>query len=71
MKLYNVPRNSMNKQPEALQFAAELRHLHEVNAELLFALKNLLNAKNGVNAIFMYSDEIARAAITKAEGGAA
>ena len=50
--------------------AAELRRLHKVNAELLFALKNLLNAKNGESAVFD-SDEIARAAIAKAEGGAA
>ena len=68
MKLYNVPRNSMNKQPEALQFAAELRHLHEVNAELLEALKEMLD---GEGKSFRELCEQARAAITKAEGGAA
>lgn len=47
--------------------ATELRRLHELNAELLFALKNLLDAKNGISAIFD-SDEIACKAITKAEG---
>jgi hypothetical protein len=74
----------MSKQPEALRLAddldqwshttldvheaaAELRRLHEVNGELLFALKNLLRAKNGESAVFD-SDEIARAAIAKAEG---
>ena len=45
----------------------ELARLREVNAELLFALKNLLNAKNGECAVFN-SDDIARAAIAKAEG---
>ena len=68
MKLYNVPRNSMNKQPEALQFAAELRRLHEVNAELLEALKEMLD---GEGKSFRELCEQARAAITKAEGGAA
>jgi predicted KAP-like P-loop ATPase len=72
----------MIKQPEALRLAddlqrrfpksgkdaaSELRRLHEVNVELLFALKNLLDAKNGISAVFN-SDEIARAAISKAEG---
>jgi hypothetical protein len=76
----------MSKQPEALRLAddldayhkrsedkeaaAELRRLHKVNAELLFALKNLLDAKNGLCAVYN-SDVIARAAIAKAEGGAA
>lgn len=82
-----VGEGSMNKQPEAIflaeihavsgakdsirhRTATELRRLHEVNAELLFALKNLLDAKNGISAVFN-SDEIARKAIAKAEGGAA
>jgi len=76
----------MIKQPEALRLAddlqrrfpksgkdaaSELRRLHEVNVELLFALKNLLDAKNGIGGGVFDSDEIARAAIAKAEGGAA
>ena len=77
----------MSKQPEALRLAlyyesppcktrekeaaAELRRLHEMNAELLFALKNLLDAKNGIGGGVFDSDEIARAAIAKAESGAA
>ena len=47
--------------------ADELRRLYEVNVELLFALKNLLAAKNGESAVFD-SDEIARQTIAKAEG---
>jgi hypothetical protein len=38
--------------------------------ELLFALKNLLAVKNGEGGTAFDSDEIARAAIAKAEGGA-
>jgi len=67
--------DALEKQKEChLQFiksAAELRRLHEVNVELLFALKNLLDAKNGIGGGVFDSDEIARAAIAKAEGGAA
>ena len=51
----------------SISIAAKLRRLHEVNAELLETLKNLLNAKNGECAVFN-SDDIARAAIAKAEG---
>lgn len=43
--------------------AAELRRLHEVNAELLEALKRLVAYKNGAEDMFF-----AKAAISKAEG---
>jgi hypothetical protein len=74
----------MNKQPEALRLAAhaeanaffgdmeliaaELRRLHEVNAELLEALKEMLD---GEGKSFRELYQQARAAIAKAEGGAA
>jgi len=47
--------------------AAELRRLHEVNTELLAALKEMLD---GENKSFRELCEQARAAIAKAEGEA-
>ena len=62
-------RRRINRNSEA---AAELRRLHEVNAELLEALKriaapNALNADHRVEACREALREIARAAIAKAE----
>jgi hypothetical protein len=51
--------------PEAAQAAAELRRLHEVNQELLEALKEILD---GEGKSFRELCEQARAAINKAEG---
>ena len=49
--------------------AAELRRLHEVNAELLEALKQLCDAQeNGHVAYWSSLWDDARAAIAKAEG---
>ena len=74
----------MNKQPEAFRLAehaeanaffgdmkliaAELRRLHEVNTELLEALKEMLD---GEGKSFRELYQQARAAIVKAESGAA
>ena len=54
--------------PEAAQAAAELRRLHEANQELLEVLKEILD---GEGKSFRNIWEQARAAIAKAEGGAA
>jgi hypothetical protein len=75
----------MNKQPEALRLAAhaeanaffgdmeliaaELRRLHEVNAELLEALKEISRMETDyANATVKRMGMVARAAIAKAEG---
>jgi response regulator RpfG family c-di-GMP phosphodiesterase len=65
-----------NKNPAALRLAEdiateavlEIRLLHEVNAELLQALKKITLVQNE-NPVIMYQamEDIARAAIAKAE----
>ena len=50
------------------QAAAELRRLHEVNAELLEALEKLARLGNGERYGNSEGNVIARAAIAKAEG---
>ena len=50
--------------------AAELRRLHEVNAELLAALEKLARLGNGETYGNSDGNMIARAAIAKAEGEA-
>jgi response regulator RpfG family c-di-GMP phosphodiesterase len=63
--------------PEALRLAEdiatatvlELRRLHEVNAELLEALKKITLVQNKIPVImYQAMEDIARAAIAKAEG---
>ena len=46
--------------------AVELRRLYQVNQELVFALQNLLDVKEGKGGTKFNSDDIARAAIAKA-----
>ena len=58
--------------PEAAQAAAELRRLHEVNQELLAALKDIANTPWVENVDKpQRASKVAEAAIAKAEGGAA
>ena len=54
--------------PDARKAAVELRRLHEANQELLEVLKEILD---GEGKSFRNIWEQARAAIAKAEGGAA
>ncbi len=75
--------HSFQKQPEALRLAddcdayivdfedaaVELRRLHEVNQELLEALRQIVEQHGQWNN-GMWAANIARAAITKATGGA-
>ena len=58
--------------PEAAQAAAELRRLHEVNQELLAALKDIASTPWVENVDKpQRTSKVAEAAIAKAEGGAA
>ena len=58
--------------PEAAQAAAELRRLHEVNQELLAALKDIASTPWVENVDKpQRASKVAEAAIAKAEGGAA
>ena len=60
--------------PEAAQAAAELRRLHEVNADLLIAMQKIAaSSADEFGSYYTNRGNIAaaRAAIAKAEGGAA
>jgi len=69
---YMADNGDMGRKPDPKcskrQAAAELRRLHEVNGELLEALKNIAEMNP---ALPMGMIEAVHAAIAKAEGGAA
>ena len=48
--------------------AAELRRLHEVNGELLYALEDIEMVGNENGGVGVYLAKLARKAIAKAEG---
>jgi hypothetical protein len=63
--------DAYHKRSEDKEAAAELRRLHEVNAELLDALKKLCAMADGGDVVCWATEWYdARAAIAKAEGGA-
>ena len=64
LRLADLLEESYPLEPEAEQAAAELRRLHEVNQELLEALKDMRDFYYKANEY----QEKARAAITKATG---